>query len=293
MENIVGGFSSSFGKIFSPFLLSTSIRAFRFKFLYKSPIIPMKSLTKIVENKPFTTDIEKGILDPNCGVKVLWAPEGSGKTTHVRLITNKLIQNNKLEGAIIIKATETDFTPLAWFSSSIKDLFYPVPIVLDASSINDLLENINSPQGILSPKRILIVIDQLENIRRTDKLNRLIKSLAEESVLSKKFTVLVITKDPAYARGLLELNGRTKIRPICKDDLQKYKWNEHQITQWIEFNGKENIKRIEALKAAGTLAGTPGFLIDNSDETNDDIISKAGSYGQSLWELGTKLFHFP
>lgn len=131
-----------------------------------------------------------------------------------------------------------------------------------------------------------IVIDQLENLRRTDQLNRFVKSLAEESILTKTFVVMAVTKDPSYARGLLELNGRTKIRSV--GDATHYKWTESQVDQWINF--KSTVQNGPALKIGGVDAGTPGFLVDNADEQKETVIVQAGEYCKNLWSAGLKLF---
>ncbi len=266
---------------------SRFIAEYRFNRLISQPVTRLRLTTRLIENIPLQSDIKSALTSDRCGVRVLWGPEGCGKSTHALDVCADLMENKKLRGVLYIPVTATDRTPTEWLSAAVSDGF-PGTIVEDASSFAKLLSR-HENVGPSLPIPVAIVIDQVENIRRTDSMNKLIKSLAEQSVLKKTFVVLVITKDPSYALGLLELNGRTKICAVgggVGEAAMRYKWTNGQVDRWLQ---EKVLSGSEDLRAAGCEAGTPGFLLDNAEEKNTRLIQEAAKYCKQQWELGLKM----
>lgn len=210
------------------------LQRYRFRRFMSQEMQRMRPPTALIANVPLERDISNALTSNRPGVHILWAPEGCGKTTHVREVCCRLIEEKKLSGVVFIRGAETDGTPNQWLSAALKDGL-PGALVTDATSFATLIPP--PPNAEELPPPVAIVIDQIENVRRTDSMNRLIKSLAEESVLAKTFIFLVITKDAAYARGLIEVNGRTKIRYI--GDSSDYKWSQVQVDEWLKSASAE------------------------------------------------------
>jgi hypothetical protein len=120
----------------------------------------------------------------------------------------------------MLPATESDLTPTARFRETIVDFSpssYGERCCFNQTFVAKELK-LFFLSGI-APKQVAIGIDQLENLRHTDKLNRFIKSSAEESVLSKTFVIMVITRDPSYARGLVGGLEVSTVVTSCNNDI--------------------------------------------------------------------------
>lgn len=278
-------------KIANYFFTLPFIARYRFRCLYSKPIEHLRLNTKLVLNELLEEDLRKALTAKECGARVLWAPEGAGKTTYIRHVLRSLQKEGKIQGSIIITASQTDMSPSAWLQSMISDNL-PGNLLRDGSTFSTLLNenpvySYESPYSTITP--VVIVIDQIENIRRTDEMNKLIKSLAEDASLRKTHNILIKTNNAAYARGLIEVNGRTKIRSI--GDVGRYKWNETHISTWLN-NNKEgiSIEKKRLLLTTGPIAGTPAFLLDNmSDETSLTMLKTYADYSKSLWDAGIEV----
>ena len=278
-------------KIASYFFSLPFIARYRFRCLYNKPANLLRPNTKLVVNELLEEDLRKAFTAKGCGARVLWTPEGAGKTTYVCHILRSLQNEGKIRGSIVLTAEQTDMSPSAWLQSMVSDNL-PGNLLRDGCTISTLLNedpvySYESPYSPITP--VVIVIDQIENIRRSDEMNKLIKSLAEDASLRKTYNILIITNNAAYARGLIELNARTKIRSI--GDARRYKWNETHINNWLN-NNKEGIsvEKKQLLLTTGPIAGTPAFLLDNiNDETLPNMMQVYAHYSKSLWDAGIEV----
>lgn len=201
------------------------------------------------------------------GVKVLWAPKGSGKTVATRLAAQKLIKHNLFSGRIAVAASELDLasgTPLlrqlcsrwgAEWGGQLSELF--------------------SRKG----KPVLLLIDQIDNFMMSDeglrRTQTLVKTLAEDSVLNGNFVVLAVCSNLNAAKALLDANGRQKI-VLVSPTVSQYKWKRHSLEDLLNSAKKSfadvgdiasNIR--EELLSSAALAGTPGFLLRHLDSLTD------------------------
>lgn len=266
------------------FLQTQTVASARLNQLALRPLKRLALTTALIENQPLRRDIESALLHEGCGVRILWGPEGCGKTTLALEVCHDLISRGKLAGALYLPMTATDnANPIHWLREAVSDGF-PGHIVRDPSSFAKLLTRHERAHG---ERRVpvVIVLDQVENMRRTDAMNAMIKSLAEQSVLTKTFVILVITKDPTYAIGLVDLNGRTKVR-LVSGDSAPYKWTQSQVDAWLREKGLQDSR---VLRDAGLKAGTPGFLMDNAQEKKPQLIEQAASFCNLQWEAGGKM----
>jgi len=184
----------------------------------------------------------KSFTDPSKlgGLRILYGPQGSGKSTHIREYISELIS----EGGHGIVLTGT-------------------------SSMEDLRRELHVPiHGELSdyvPKGTLIVIDQVENIKIDNDTDRFFRSLATESRNRNMFRAVVCVSEPDTSLRLLELNGKEKIKDLCSSDVLK--WGELEIDEFIDqrFPHMASVEK-KFLRGLAIHASLPGFLVSVADE---------------------------
>jgi hypothetical protein len=143
--------------------------------------------------------VESEVSDGLGGVKVLWGPSGAGKTATVRAVLQQMQHNGRISGSAVITPPppELGIRPAAWFSGGLGGVLLP------CEKLSDLL-----PQH-LPP--FVIVIDQMEACPPSESLRVMVKTLAEDSSLTLKYVVIIVTSDSAAALTMWEWNGRQKI----------------------------------------------------------------------------------
>lgn len=226
-----------------------------------------KNINNYIDNNPLQNDIKNSLLNDMRGVKVLCTPEGTGKTTAIKKVCRDIYRDGCVSGTIYIKCTQNmlNFSnPRLWLSkytgcqNIYKNLSY---------YIND------------SKKPLVLVFDDIDFEYTHPNFDILISSLAHDSVLSKKYVVLISTSHPYLARRILNLNCGSKIKAVGIPSL--YKWGENTLLEKIEND--KNLKKLnkdietreKIIKCINT-AGSPGFIseIFTYESFDDDILTK-------------------
>lgn len=144
--------------------------------------------------KPLLTALKH----PLCGVHVLCAPQGTGKTVALAracaiaerrdVVTSSFhIYCNTVPGCIEF----AKWCNQHWTS-------------LHTNSVSDTL---------LSSERVALILHRFQHMKHHPKQVDFVVSLAEDSTQTKKFTVVVCTDDKTQAQQLLS-TGSYKIRPV-------------------------------------------------------------------------------
>lgn len=202
------------------------------------PFVPSPRLNDII-----TTQIGAGKLG---GLLVVYGPNGSGKTTYFRdYACNRINEGGK---AIVLQGV-----------TSVDSLSANLGIPVEKKErVWDFL-----------PKQALIIIDQAENSKDGESSNALYRELATRSRLDKeKFRAIVILSDIKMAHDVLLLNGRDKIKPLCK--AVELQWSDNQIAEFVS-------KRFETWSTAdkqqlidlASKSRRPGFLVDIYNDYGD------------------------
>eukprot|EP00047_Mylnosiga_fluctuans_P008742 m.259979 g.259979 ORF g.259979 m.259979 type:complete len:289 (-) comp23117_c0_seq1:59-925(-) len=196
-----------------------------------------------------------------CGVHVLFAPSGSGKTTASRYVLRNLITNSNISGVLELDGGtyQADFKGqlLPWISS-LKGLAIPARYTLDQ---------------ILDPGTV-VFIDQFDNLFTTElhhnRIQTMITSAAELSARTKTFSVLIIVKSMDRFRQIISWNDNTKIRGVFADDDYVFTWQPEELTavldrhlQWVTFT-PENKQLLDDLIQSRNIT-TVGRLLELID----------------------------
>lgn len=249
---------------------------------------------KYIENPILERDIHNCIQEQSGGVKIIWAPHGTGKTTTVRHVLNSECNGGKISGVLTLIPPVRPVGVGEWFMNELKFLGFETLTKYD--QLSSLLHTSHE-------KPYVIVIDQFDNLDFDENLRRFIKVTAEDSSLHKNYIVIVICTDAAKVSTMQKWNGGVKIRPI-NDEFIAYKWNVTQIEKWIEHNLKEhptiNVKKnkvhFDKFTESAVVAGTPDFLITNSFSLDNQSIHEienswinSSNYINKTWIIGQQL----
>ena len=246
-----------------------------------------------VENTILERDVRNCIHD-SCGVKIIWAPAGSGKTTTVQHVLNVELKGGKISGVLTLNPPVKHAVIGEWFLNELR--FLGLETLTKYDQLSSLLDTTQQ-------KPYVIVIDHFDNFDFDQKLRTFIKVTAEDSDLHKNYVVIVICNDAAKVSTMKKWNGGVKIR-LINDELIAYKWSVDQIEKWIEHNlknhptidVKKNKVHFDKFMETAVVAGTPDFLITNSFSfehmsiheienswiDNSNYIGKTRNIGQQL-----------
>jgi hypothetical protein len=151
--------------------------------------------------------IAKGFADPYGGVQVMYAPSGSGKSSH-------------LKSALANEEKDRPALYLSKFMSAKQ--FYTRLHMKDDELVSEFV-----------PQNAVIVIDQMEQTELTAEVRSVIRHLATDSRGSGgKYNVILCFSEAEAARKVLMLNGMDKIIPMC--DRSVFHWGEQEINDFSQ-----------------------------------------------------------
>ncbi|RYG99455.1 hypothetical protein EON65_50275 [archaeon] len=189
--------------------------------LNDSPYIGQREL-----ESDLTFEIEDGVKRQG-GVRIVWSVGGAGKTTTIRHMLDKMINEKKISGAVYITPSlDKDASAVEWLENATKDIFGP--IITRKDKISDIL-------GCNVDKPFVIVFDQVEGTAsRAKGFEELVRGLAYDSDSCKAYISLVVTSDVHLAEEVYLWNGGTKISFLGSHKPWEYKWTQTEAEAWIE-----------------------------------------------------------
>jgi hypothetical protein len=272
-----------------------NFRSLRLRALLGNPLIEFNPIgAPFLPKASFVSDLEKTIMTSG-GVKIVWAPQGAGKTTTVRKVLIKMKELKKIRGCIVITPPDSNAMPSIWFRNALHDSFGE--LLRTSEKLSQIL-----PKSDGRP--FVFVFDQVDSVPYGEDMKRFIMSVAEDSYLTRRYVVLILTADAVNAKTMWEWNGHEKIvlmSDIRRQSPMNYRWDQEDIEKWIvkyaELNDQSGLEEGASfrnyLKAAAITAGTPGFLIENvishvSDvsEFVDDAMNERAMYKNEQWKFG-------
>lgn len=147
--------------------------------------------------------IETALLrDITCGVHVVWGEQKSVTTSSVLSVVKRLQFNNKFSGVLIVSGNEAATDARKSLFSWLKARFDLPP---DGRSVflSELID---------SGDKVLLVLDKFDYLMTHPNCKSFLTSLAEDSVKTKRFTVLAVVTKEAFYKEILTWNDGQKIR---------------------------------------------------------------------------------
>lgn len=195
-----------------------------------------------------------------CGVKIISAANGSGKSIVVTHIAKELCKKETVKGVCIIKdySGSYDYDSFTqWllekqFGVSFKDM----------QCITSVLPE---PENPATPKPYLLVLDQFDDAFHHRDIVRATKVLAQNCHLSSKLNVIVTVKSESQVETMLEWNGRTKIVPIREDITMPESILVKFGKEYCDWNRWETPESKDDVIIKASLTRNPGFMIEVRD----------------------------
>jgi len=162
---------------------------------------------KYIPNNKLENSIKTSLQSPTCGVYVLYAPYATGKTTSVRRIADELRTSQELSGVIIESLDNTvllsnsllNWLKIRWnISNKVKN-----------TKLSDLIYKQNKP--------VAIILDNFEDAMGLKNIEDCVTILAEDSDLTKHYTVLLCVNNPSFGKEIVSWNGGAKIQSISNN----------------------------------------------------------------------------
>jgi hypothetical protein len=150
----------------------------------------------------------------------------------------------------------------------------------------------------------VFVLDQIDIVPMGDDMRVFIKTLAEDSHLTKGYSVLVLCSNALNAKTMWDWNWHEKIDLLSELRGQPpaaYRWEENDVEQWMDEFKEANPSRRDTvqwdlLKDAAVLAGTPGFLVKHALTANANSRYeewfKCAQCNNELWNSGEKILEY-
>jgi hypothetical protein len=154
-------------------------------------------------------------------VKVIWAPAGSGKSTAVQRVLKAAYHQKEISGLIFLTPPRMEgIEPDKWFRSELSFSGYETLGIYDHLS-KMLTAPIERPY--------VIVFDQCDNLDFGSKSKVFMKTLAEDSALSRTYVVIALCANAAKAQVMWGWNGRSKITLVGEGHQRLYRWGAVEI----------------------------------------------------------------
>jgi hypothetical protein len=179
-----------------------------------------------ISRPQFEIPIENAIKDNLCGVHILWSPPKIGKTLTVIHISEKLRKSGDIGGILNVTgdsvAVNYQECLFYWLTSR---LGVPTNHFGYLSEIVPL--NMNKP--------LLLIIDQFDYLMAHPFCEEFLTSLAEDSLKTKLYTVLVVITSEVHYDNILSWNRGQKIRTcISKSNISQLKWTRYEFESLLK-----------------------------------------------------------
>jgi hypothetical protein len=190
---------------------------------------------KYVPNIELVADITEAVESCRGGIRILWEPQGGGKTTTLHSVLRELQKEGKIGGVVSISppVTSDERSPAVWYRNSFRDEFGE--ILKKGERLSTLLDKVVVPD-----KPVVIVFDPLDDLRLTEDFDEITKDIARDSDRFKTYVVFYLTSNAEKAKHIWDLNGRQKIDRLGSRNPIAYRWGANEVDQWITNYSKQH-----------------------------------------------------
>ena len=279
------------------------IRELRLKNLFGQNIQDFNLNGPLVLKQSLVQDIKSFIKSNIGGVRVIWGPPGSGKSTALRKVLKNMHDKKQIRGAVFIKPPpDASDIPTVWFSNDLSDGFGNT--YNPNEKLSKFLPKFNGIPNV-------VVLDQLDNAQFGEEMRIFIKTLAEDSSLTKSYIAFAILSDAYKAKMMYDWNSHEKIvllqGPYAPPTL--YQWDTEDVEKWFskDFLLHPSSSLLSApmdqarIKEIAITAGTPGFLVDMMSFVRTDSEyhrycddwERGAAFRRQAWEDGCKMLSSP
>lgn len=228
----------------------------------------------------FLKQIEASLLSQQCGLLLLHAPPGCGKSTFARQAVRNLQKEKEIEGAVLVNSKKIadfcivsnhpDATALNLGSYIRAGAGIPdgdTPQSLKNSLVAHFGDHPSTPKP---SERVVILFDQGDHLYDLDKkrVDGFLTSLAEESTNTKAFVVLLTVSSSTLWERISKLNGNEKNVTIFENDGDMY-WTDDEIKSMLLRHEKHDVNFNPTAEEREAMVqdanGRPRYIISAKD----------------------------
>lgn len=228
-----------------------------------------------IPNSNFVTKLNSKSRDRECGVTILYAPPGSGKSTYLRKLAAAQILHMQRPTLLFDGREHSDES---------------IVRTLDVNVDEEVSQIINGD----SENPSLLIFDQFDQIQNVSNLDNFIRHLATDSQVYKTYNTIISVSDPTMYNHLLGLNGLDKIHPLC--DPEELMWSETEIDAFILKECVDvvipwSLESIEIFRNLALKAKNPIFMknvaVEHRKKSEQPTVSSVNAYTKMANQYAT------
>lgn len=198
--------------------------------------------TSLWQNPRLVQPIARAMLATPPGVHVLHAGPGMGKSTALCTVLHELQYKGRVRGGIVWNGGHLPTTrrgePVALKLGAWAKNEFQLPQEAYGDTLVDLLPPLDE-----SGRRAIICIDQFDHyasVAQPIELESLVTHLAETAQLSDAFTAVLVVRDAATAKQVLDFNGGQKIGSVLDED-EPFEWTDEELGHVVDRLHEHNV----------------------------------------------------
>ncbi len=173
------------------------------------------------------------------GVAVLLAPKGSGKSVCTDYVVKNMISEKFMsKGALRFTCTTDMLKEPSLYKIMMRH--FEEQIVEGYPRLSNSLSESRTKKDC---RPVLLIIDQVENIKDHKEFKNFFEDLAKESVNNQEFNVLALCNDSDAATQILTVNGGSKVWAVTSGDNEFF--GPRYYLKWSQEHCEKLVKEIE------------------------------------------------
>lgn len=256
-----------------------------FQDVLKKPLKRYRLLHPLVPDTEFEKAIDDCMDISAAGVFVLWAPQQSGKTKYLEKCAERRMKTDGQH--VVVVSTYNNVDP-----ERPDDILSNLHI---AGGVQKIGESINEDQHVVF---VLDAFDEAMTHFRRDALHSWVVALAQQSLHSRNFTVVLAVANVVHAETILGWNNNEKIQ-LCGEtnnasEILDFRWNASQSEKFLGAAPEEwgsLAERQTFCKLAsqcGNVATIMKMKADKTKMTEVSFLSLVES-NKIVWESGVQV----
>ena len=251
-------------------------RCFLYCFLHHIPR-PQYDLSKLIPH-PVQDALVQAMNNPLCGIYIFWGIQGSGKTAYSSWMAEQLSQKGRhiwhLDShSLIGRHSAMVMRKICENLPGRERMFQLNPTAPPPTTI--IIDNFDQAWASGNDKHSRAVVKQLRDI---------ITMLADQSVMGKRFNLMLVISSPEFARSVLQWD-QLRIQLIDTIGI----WKREHVEVLFSMTSYINTDDREDRLMHCTTAGTPGFVVWSANRKSLKQIEHTAKEMEKKWTHGLRI----
>jgi hypothetical protein len=254
-------------------IISYFYRCFLYCFLHHIPR-PQYDLSKLISH-PVQDALVQAMNNPLCGIYIFWGIQGSGKTAYSSWMAEQLGQTGRhiwhLDSHSLVGRHSA--MVMRKICENLPGRFQLNPRSPPPTTI--VIDNFDQVWASGSDKHSRAVVKQLRDI---------VIMLADQSVMGKRFNLMLVISSPELARSVLQWD-QLRIQLIDTIGI----WKREHVEVLFGMTSYANMGDREDRLMHCTTAGTPGFVVWSANRKSLKQIEHTAKEMEKRWTHGLRV----